>query len=127
MDGAVRLPVEGIGSRGVDRDVGQGAGGGPITPRDGDGNTQRVGGVIDGKSSSNKWGGACDSEPEHNVYGGGAGPTCITKTGGGDRGARLTVAEGVVLHEASVGETTNECRGNDRGGGVAARELAPEA
>ena len=66
-------------------------------------------------------GGACDNEPEHDVYGGGAGPTGVTKMGGGDGGARLTVAEGVVLCEASVGETTSECR--DRG----AHERSPEA
>ena len=49
------------------------------------------------------------------VYGGGAGPTGVTKMGGGDGDTRLTVAEGVVLHEASVGETTNECRDNHEG------------
>ena len=67
-------------------------------------------------------GGAHD-KPEHDVYGGGAGPTGVTKMGGGDGGARLTVVEGVVLCEASVGETTNECGDNDEG----TRELPPEA
>ena len=71
------------------------------------------------KSGSNMRGGACD-EPERDVYGGGAGPTGVTKT---DGGARLTVVEGVVLRKASIGETTSECRNNDRG----ARELPPEA
>ena len=38
--------------------------------------------------------------------------------GGDDGGARLAVAEGVVLREACVGETTNESRDNGgRGGG----------
>ena len=68
-------------------------------------------------------GGACNNEPERDEYGGGAGPTGVTKTGGGDGGARLTVAEGVVLREASIGETTNECRDNN--GGV--HELPPKA
>ena len=65
-------------------------------------------------------GGACDTEPEQDVYGGGAGPTGVTKTGGGNGGARLTVVEGVVLREVSVGETINECC--DDG----AREMPPE-
>ena len=40
------------------------------------------------------------------------------KTGGADVGARLTVAEGVDLPTAGVGETTREWRDNDgRGGG----------
>ena len=64
-------------------------------------------------------GGACDNEPECDVYGGGAGPTGIMET---DGGARLMVAEGVVLHEASIGETTNECRNKDGG----AHELRPK-
>ena len=51
--------------------------------------------------------GMCEIEPERDVYGGGAGPTDITNT---DGGARLTVAKGVVLHEACVGKTTRECR-----------------
>ena len=55
------------------------------------------------------------TEPERDVYGGVAGPTSVTKTGGGDGGARRTVGEGVVLREACVGETTSECRDNDRG------------
>ena len=54
------------------------------------------------------------------MYGRGAGPTGITKTGGGDGGTQLN--EGVVLCEASVGETTRECRDNEGG----ARELPPE-
>ena len=58
-------------------------------------------------------GGACD-EPECDVYGGVAGPTGVTKTGGGDGG--------VVLWEVTVGETTKGCHDNDRG----ARELPPE-
>ena len=37
-------------------------------------------------------------------------------------GARLMVAEGVALRETCTGETTNECRDNDRGG----RELPPD-
>ena len=45
-----------------------------------------------------------------------------TEPGGGNRGARLTVAEGVVLREASVGENTSECRDYDGG----AHELPPE-
>ena len=67
-------------------------------------------------------GGARDTEPERDVYGRGAGPTCVTKVGGGDLGARLMVAEGVVLRKACVGETTSECRDNDG----AARELPPD-
>ena len=66
-----------------------------------------------------------NTEPERDVYGGGAGPTGMTNilyVGGGDGGARLTVAEGVVLREACVGETTSECRDDDGG----ARELPPE-
>ena len=55
-------------------------------------------------------GGARDTEPERDVYGGVAGPTGVTKTGGGDGGARLTVAKVVVLRKASVRETTSECR-----------------
>ena len=47
----------------------------------------------------------------------------MTNVGGGDGGAQLTVAEGVVLREACVGKTTSECRDNDGG----ARELPPEA
>ena len=47
------------------------------------------------------------------MYGGGAGDTSVTNAGGGDRGARLTVAEGVVLREACVRETTSECRDKD--------------
>ena len=58
-------------------------------------------------------------EPERDVYGGGVGPTGVTNAGGG---AQLTVAEGVVLRKVCVGETTSECRDNDRG----ARELPPE-
>ena len=49
------------------------------------------------------------------MCGGGAGPTGVMKTRGGDRGARLTVAEGVGLREVSVEETTGEC--HDIGGG----------
>ena len=67
-------------------------------------------------------GGARETEPERYVYGGGAGPTGVTNAGGGDGGARLTVAERVVLHEACVRETTSECRDNDGG----ARELPPD-
>ena len=59
------------------------------------------------------------------MYGGGAGPTGVTKTRGGDGGARLMVAEGVVLREASVGETTSECRESE-GGGEGGHELPPE-
>ena len=66
-------------------------------------------------------GGACETELERDVYGGGAGPTGVTNAGGGDGGTRLTVAEGVVLREARVGETTSECC--DDGG---ARELPPD-
>ena len=47
------------------------------------------------------------------MYSGEAGPTGVTKTGGGDGGAGLTVAEGVVLHEASVGETTSDYRDDE--------------
>ena len=65
--------------------------------------------------------GAHDTEPERDVYGGGVGPTGVTNIGGGDRGARLTVAEGVALREAFAGETT-DCRDNDGG----ARELPPD-
>ena len=46
----------------------------------------------------------------------------MTNVRGGDGGARLMVAEGVVLREACVGEATSECR-DDR----AAGELPPEA
>ena len=59
-------------------------------------------------SGRNKRGGACETEPERDVNGGGAGPTGVTKTGGEDAGARLTVAEGVELPAAGVGETTSE-------------------
>ena len=54
------------------------------------------------------------------MYGGGAGPTNVTKMEGGDGGARLTVAEELVLRETSVGETTCECPddGGGRGGRV---------
>ena len=62
-------------------------------------------------------GGAHDTESERDVYGGGAGPTSVMNIGGGDGGARLTVAEGVALREACTGEITNECRDNDRGHG----------
>ena len=62
---------------------------------------------------------ARETEPERDVYNGGAGPTGITNAGGGDGGARLTEAEGVVLRKACVGETTSECCDNDGG----AREL----
>ena len=41
--------------------------------------------------------------------------------GGDDGGAQLAVAEGVVPHEACVGETTNESR--DNSGGL---ELPPQ-
>ena len=50
------------------------------------------------------------------MYGGGAGPRGVTNVGGGDGGARLTVAE------ACTGEATKECRDNDGG----ARELPPD-
>ena len=40
----------------------------------------------------------------------------MTKVGGGDIGARLTVVEGVALHEMCAGETTNECRDTRWGG-----------
>ena len=53
------------------------------------------------------------------MYGG---PTGVMNVGGGDGGTRLTVAEGEVLREACVVETTSECRDNDGG----ARELPPE-
>ena len=46
----------------------------------------------------------------------------MTKTGGAVVGARLTVAEGVDLPTAGVGETTREWRYNDGG----TRELPPE-
>ena len=39
----------------------------------------------------------------------------MTDVGGGDGDARLAVAEGVVLREASIGETTNKSHDN-RGG-----------
>ena len=42
----------------------------------------------------------------------------MTNVGGGDGGAWLMVAEGVVLREACVGETTNESRNNDGGSRV---------
>ena len=48
-----------------------------------------------------------DTERERDVYGGGAGLTRVTNRGG-DWGARVTVSEGVVLHEACVEETTSE-------------------
>ena len=51
------------------------------------------------------------------------GPTGMMNVGGGDGGAQLTVAEGVVLREVCAGETTSECRDKD----VGARELPPEA
>ena len=76
---------------------------------------------MDGKSGSNMRGGARETEPERDVYGGGAGPTSKTNAGGGDGGARLMVAKGVVLREACIGETTSECR--DDGG---AHELPPK-
>ena len=57
-------------------------------------------------------------EAEHDVYRGGAGPNGVTNVGGGDGGARLTVAKGVALRETCAGETTNECCNNDRRGGV---------
>ena len=50
---AVRLPAVGAGNRRVDCDAGRGASGGPITLRDGDGDTQQGAGIIDGKSGSN--------------------------------------------------------------------------
>ena len=68
----------------------------------------RGGGVIDGKSKSNWRGGARDTEPERDVYRGGVGPSGVTNVGGGDGGARLTVAEGVALREMCAGETTKE-------------------
>ena len=37
----------------------------------------------------------------------------MTNIGGGDGGARLSVAERVVLREACVGKITSECRDND--------------
>ena len=46
----------------------------------------------------------------------------MTNVGGGDGGTRLAVAEGVVLCEVRVGETTN--KGRDNSG--RARELPPE-
>ena len=52
------------------------------------------------------------------MYGGGAGPG-VTNIGGGDGGARLTVAEGVVLRATFAGETPNEWHDSDGG----AREL----
>ena len=63
-----------------------------------------------------------DTERERDMYGGGAGPTGVMNVGGGDGGTRLAVAEGVVLREACIEETTSECREYDRG----ARELPPE-
>ena len=46
----------------------------------------------------------------------------MTDVGGGNGGARLAVAKGVVLREACVEETTNESRNN----GGEGRELPPE-
>ena len=45
----------------------------------------------------------------------------VTNVVGGDGGARMTVAEGVVLHETCTWGTTDECRdsvGGARVGGV---------
>ena len=74
---------------------------------DRDGDMYQGGGVIDGKSDSN-WRGACDTEPERDVYRGGGDPSGVTNVGGGNGGARLTVAEGVALHETCAGGTTEE-------------------
>ena len=60
--------------------------------------TRNVEQASDGKSGSSMRGGACNTKPERDMYGGGAGPTGLTNIGGGDRGARLTVAEGVARH-----------------------------
>ena len=56
------------------------------------------------------------------MYDGGVGDTGVTNAGEGDGGSRLTVAKGMVLREACVGETTIECCDNDGG----ARELPPD-
>ena len=48
----------------------------------------------------------------------------MMNVGGGDGGARLTVAEGVNLRKVCSGEVTNECRDNDGGG---AQKLPSEA
>ena len=48
------------------------------------------------------------------MYGGGAGSNGVTNIGGGNGGDRLTVAEGVALHETCTGKTTNES--HDKGG-----------
>ena len=50
------------------------------------------------------------------------GTTGVTKVGGGDGGAQLTVADGVALRETCTGEATNDCCDNDRG----APELPPK-
>ena len=91
------LPSAGAGNRGVDCNTRWGADGGPVAPRVGDGNTKRVGGVNDGNSGRSMQGGARDTEPERAENRRGAGPTGMTNVGGGDGGARLTVAEGVTL------------------------------
>ena len=46
----------------------------------------------------------------------GAEPTGVTIVGGDDGGARLAVAEGVVLRKACIGETTKQSRDNGGGG-----------
>ena len=58
---------------------------------------------MDGKSGSNGRGGTNEVRIDRETYGGGNGATGAKNVGGG---ARLTVAEGMVLHEAYAGETT---------------------
>ena len=79
-----------------------------MTTCDGDGDTYWGGGVIDGKSGSNWKGGVRDTEPERDMYRGGGGPSGVTNVGGGDGGARLTVAEGVAVRKRWAEETTKE-------------------
>ena len=47
-------------------------------------------------------------EMERDMYEGGSGATGVTNVAGADRGAQLTVAERVALHEACAEETTVE-------------------
>ena len=54
-------------------------------------------------------------EPAQAVHRGGSGASGVTHVGGGDDDTRLMEAEGVVLHKACAGGTTQESLGKQGG------------
>ena len=83
------------------------------------GDSKRGGGVTDGKSRSNVRGEMGEAGTEHAIYTGGSRSAGVMNdvVAEGDEGARLTTAEGVVLHKACTEETTGDSRQSTGGGG----------